>query len=73
MLQDDYRISEIEFQENQKYFSEIQQNTIATLMGAFEITEKEVQDFVECDHYYDEEGTFVKMIFERKGWEYEEN
>ena len=42
-------------------------------MGAFEMTEKEVQDFVECDHYYDEEGTFVKMIFERKGWEYEEN
>ena len=70
---DDYRISEIEFQENQKYFSEIQQNTIATLMGAFEMTEKEVQDFVECDHYYDEEETFVKMIFERKGWEYEEN
>ena len=73
LLQDEYRIRKIEFQENQKYFSEIQQNTIATLMGAFEMTEKEVQDFVECDHYYDEEETFVKMIFERKGWEYEEN
>ena len=73
LLQDDYRISEIEFQENQKYFSEIQQNTIATLMGTLEMTEEEVNEFVKCDRYYDEEETFVKMIFERKGWEYEEN
>ena len=40
LLQDDYRISEIEFQENQKYFSEIQQNTIATLMGTLGMTEE---------------------------------
>ena len=73
LLQDDYRISEIEFQENQKYFSEIQQNTIATLMGTLEMTEEEVNEFVKCDRYYDEEETFVKIIFERKGWEYEEN
>ena len=69
----DNRISEIEFQENQKYFSEIQQNTIATLMGTLEMTEEEVNEFVKCDRYYDEEETFVKIIFERKGWEYEEN
>ena len=71
LLQDDYRISEIEFQENQKYFSEIQQNTIATLMGAFEMTEKEVQDFVECDHYYNKRKHFYAVISsfiaERKG------
>ena len=73
LLQDDYRISEIEFQENQKYFSEIQQNTIATLMGTLEMTEEEVNEFVKCDRYYDEEETFVKIIFERKRWEYEEN
>ena len=73
LLQDDYRISEIEFQENQKYFSEIQQNTIATLMGTLGMTEEEVNEFVKCDRYYDEEETFVKIIFERKGWEYEEN
>lgn len=52
LLQDDYRISEIEFQENQKYFSEIQQNTIATLMGTLEMTEEEVNEFVKCDRYY---------------------
>ncbi len=63
LLQDDYRISEIEFQENQKYFSEIQQNTIATLMGTLEMTEEEVNEFVKCDRYYDEEETFVKIIF----------
>ncbi len=66
-FRDDYRISEIEFQENQKYFSEIQQNTIATLMGTLEMTEEEVNEFVKCDRYYDEEETFKKkIIFERK-------
>ena len=45
----------------------------ATLMGTLEMTEEEVNEFVKCDRYYDEEETFVKMIFERKGWEYEEN
>ena len=38
------------------------------------MTEEEVNEFVKCDRYYDEEETFVKNeFFERKGWEYEEN
>lgn len=41
-------------------------------MGTLEMAEEEVNEFVKCDRYYDEEETFVKMIFERKGWEYEE-
>ena len=57
---------------NGKYFSEIQQNAIATLMGTLEMTEEEVNEFVKCDRYYDEEETFVKMIkiileFQRRG------
>ena len=42
-------------------------------MGTLEMTEEEVNEFVKCDRYYDEEETFVKIIFERQGWEYEEN
>lgn len=29
-------------------------------MGTLEMTEEEVNEFVKCDRYYDEEETFVK-------------
>lgn len=36
-------------------------------MGTLEMTEEEVNEFVKCDRYYDEEETFVKIILRERG------
>lgn len=73
LTQSDYRLNSIQFEENQQYMEEIQENVTASLMDNFELSEQEIEDFTQMDNYSEEFETFVKSIFDREGWKYEED
>lgn len=73
LMQSDYRVNSIEFEENQQYMEEIQQNVTVSLMDNFDMSEQEIEDFTQMDDYSEEFEAVVKSIFDREGWEYEED
>ena len=63
----------IRIPENQRYLEKAQQNTVAFLEGTFKMTQEDITRLVDANLYSDEEQDFIKLVCERRGWEYEEN
>ena len=69
---DSYQVQDLEYDENIQYLEEMQGQVSAVFMGAFEMTEDEIKSFVGLSEYSEEYDEMVKMVMERKGWEYAE-
>ena len=65
--------SSLEYPENQRYLEKAQQNTVAFLEGTFRLTQEDITRLVDAELFTDEEQEFIKLVCERRGWEYEEN
>ena len=72
LLQDGYRLYDIQFEENEQYCRSIQQDVTALLMGELALTEEEVEDLLLQPYSAELISKYAKLIYERKGWEYEE-
>lgn len=72
LLQDGYRLYDIQFEENEQYCRSIQQDVTALLMGEFALAEEEVEDLLLQPYSAELISKYAKLIYERKGWEYEE-
>ena len=51
----------------------MQQNVTAYLMGSMDMTEEEIVELTKIESYSEDAKKLTKKIFERKGWDYEEN
>lgn len=69
---DSYQVQDLEYDENIQYLEEMQGQVSAVFMGALEMTEDEIKSFVGLSEYSEEYDEMVKMVMERKGWEYAE-
>lgn len=65
--------SSLEYPENQRYLEKAQQSAVAFLEGTFKMTQEDITRLVDANLYSDEEQDFIKLVCERRGWEYEEN
>ena len=63
----------LEYPQNQRYLEKIQQNTVAFLEGTLGLTQEDIIRLVDSELHADEEQEFIKLVCERRGWEYEEN
>lgn len=65
--------SRLEYPENQRYLEKTQQTALAFLEGTLKLTQEDITRLLDANLYADEEQEFIKLVCERRGWEYEEN
>lgn len=73
LKEDSYRFRDLKYEENREYLRTMQQNVTAYLMGSMDMTEEEIVELTKIESYSEDAKKLTKKIFERKGWDYEEN
>lgn len=68
---DSYR--KLEYEENKEYYNDMKQDVAAALLGTLEMTEEELADLMGMERDSEEMDELIRRIFERKGWDYEED
>ena len=60
-------------EENKEYYDDMKQDVAAALLGTLEMTEEELADLMGMERDSEEMDELIRRIFERKGWDYEED
>ncbi len=68
---DSYR--ELEYEENKEYYDDMKQDVAAALLGTLEMSEEELSELMGMERDSEKVDELVRRIFEREGWEYEED
>ena len=55
------------------YYDDMKQDVAAALLGTLEMTEEELADLMGMERDSEEMDELIRRIFERKGWDYEED
>lgn len=72
IAEDRYTYSDIRYEENKEYLEKMKRDAAAIAIGTFDMTGEEIKRLAETDGYSEEYDEFVKIICERKGYEYDE-
>ena len=74
VLDENRRINKrLEYEENKEYYDDMKQDVAAALLGTLEMTEEELADLMGMERDSEEMDELIRRIFERKGWDYEED
>ena len=68
---DSYR--KLEYEENKEYYNDMKQDVAAALLGTFGMSEEELSELMGMERDSEKVDELVRRIFEREGWEYEED
>ena len=68
---DSYR--KLEYEENKEYYNDMKQDVAAALLGTFGMSEEELSELMGMERDSEKVDELIRRIFEREGWEYEED
>ena len=68
---DSYR--KLEYEENKEYYNDMKQDVAVALLGTFGMSEEELSELMGMERDSEKVDELVRRIFEREGWEYEED
>ena len=63
----------LQYEENKEYYNDMKQDVAAALLGTLGMTEEELSDLMGMERDSEEMDELIRRIFERKGWDYEED
>lgn len=72
-METDFSYRGLEYEENKEYYDDMKQDVSAALLGTLEMTEEELADLMGMERDSEEMDELIRRIFERKGWDYEED
>lgn len=72
-METDFSYRGLEYEENKEYYDDMKQDVAAALLGTLEMTEEELADLMGMERDSEEMDELIRRIFERKGWDYEED
>lgn len=72
-METDFSYRGMEYEENKEYYDDMKQDVAAALLGTLEMTEEELADLMGMERDSEEMDELIRRIFERKGWDYEED
>lgn len=72
-METDSSYSGLEYEENKEYYDDMKQDVAAALLGTLGMTEEELADLMGMERDSEEMDELIRRIFERKGWDYEED
>lgn len=72
-MEKDFSYRGLEYEENKEYYDDMKQDVAAALLGTLGMTEEELADLMGMERDSEKVDELVRRIFEREGWEYEED
>ena len=66
-------LAQAEYEENKEYYNDMKQDVAAALLGTFGMSEEELSELMGMERDSEKVDELVRRIFEREGWEYEED
>ena len=72
-METDFSYRKLEYEENKEYYNDMKQDVAAALLGTFGMSEEELSELMGMERDSEKVDELVRRIFEREGWEYEED
>ena len=72
-METDFSYRGLEYEENKEYYDDMKQDVAVALLGTFGMSEEELSELMGMERDSEKVDELVRRIFEREGWEYEED